>query len=198
MKDDQGGIAMEKIFIQYKRMILIRIFVFLFIMIMILLLNYCTKDPLLDENEGLLLALSNQEEPLLTRICLDWAKSEFRCVREDQSKESLEEVFKETFFPELSKWERLLFSDSELKLCTKEEIEEQRTHIEPEELRRDNVALKKVYRCLSQCNEKFQKQIQCPREIFFDSLETYREYRDLGAGGFSLDYKNCELDCYEF
>lgn len=189
---------MEKILVQYKKMILIRIFLFIFIIIMILLFNFCTKDPLLDENEGLILSLVNREEPLLTRICLDWAKTEFRCIKEAESEESLEDLFKETFFPELSELERLLYSDSELKLCTNEEIEEKRTFIEPEELRRDNVALKRVYRCLTNCARRFHKQIQCPRDIFFKSLENYREFRDIGAGGFSIEYKDCELDCYQF
>lgn len=161
---------MKKIINQYNRTIMLRIsttflaYIFVF--------TFCTKDPALDENEGLVLTLVNAQGPLLTRTCLDWAKSEFRCVQEDENP-SLEDIIKEELLPELEELERIKDGDSELSLCTRDTIQEKRSKLEPPESRIDDVFLKRAFRCLKECNQNFQRAIKCPLEKTFSDLEIY-------------------------
>jgi hypothetical protein len=187
---------MEKIMKEYKRAIFLRFTIVMSAYIFVF--TFCTKDPALDENEGLLLTLVNAQEPLLTRTCLDWAKSEVRCVQDEEEEDpSLEDILKEELFPELEEFERIQDGESELSLCTKEAIQEKRGRLEQPESRSDDVLLKKSFRCLRECNQRFNQAIKCPLEKTFPDLEEYREFRDIGAGGNSLEFKECERVCFK-
>jgi hypothetical protein len=158
----------------------------------------CTKDPKLDENEDLILTFVNSEESLLTKTCLDWAKSELRCIQEERKENpSLEDILKEELFPDLEEIERIREGEAEVSLCTNEAIEEKRGKILPEESRKEDVFLKRTFRCLRDCNRKFNQAIKCPLERTFLNLEEYREFRDIGAGGESLRFKECEKLCFQ-
>lgn len=173
--------------------------VFIFTLGVILFtLSACRKtpDPLLDENSGLLLQVLNVEDSLLTRTCLDWAKLELSCVKEEQeSPPTLEEVLKEEYIPNYSEWKKLEAGESEFSLCTKEKIEDKRLFIQPPN-KRDDIYLKRVYRCLKNCTWKFNKKILCPTEKTFTTFEEYQAYRDIQAGYLSLEFKECENACF--
>lgn len=185
---------MKNIINKCNRIIMTRLL--LTVLAYIFVFSFCTKDPALDENEGLILRLVNAQEPLLTRTCLDWAKTELRCVEEEEEEPSLEDSIKEELFPELEELKRIQAGESELALCTNEAIQEKISFMEPAESRTDDVFLKRAFRCLKECNQNFQKRIKCPLEKTFKNLEEYREFRDIGAGGISLEFKECEASCF--